>query len=162
MIQKSDFRNQILEIGFQKYYFRNQISDITANRFKNLNWEQIWIFCLLRFFFPENFTPRDAHCFWQWASKNISALTVRISLISPKVMISRFTKRSLTPKVTLDRVKVTSQCIPLWSNMCAKLIITYRWILTNSITSHLIMSALKPWCCQDEIYFAAISVCSLP
>ena len=20
--------------------------------------------------FPENFTPRDAHCFWQWASKN--------------------------------------------------------------------------------------------
>ena len=30
MIQKSDFRNQILEIGFQKYYFRNQISDITA------------------------------------------------------------------------------------------------------------------------------------
>ena len=94
--------------------------------------------------------------------KNISALNVRISLISPKVLISRFTKRSLTPKVTLDRVKVTSQCIPLWSNMCAKLIITYRWTLSNSITSHLIMSALKSWSCQDEIYFAAISVYSLP
>ena len=37
-----------------------------ANRFKNIYRGQLFNFCLpLRFFFPQNFTPRDAHCFWQ-------------------------------------------------------------------------------------------------
>ena len=38
-----------------------------ANRFKNLYRGQLFNFCFL--LFPENFTPRDAHCCWQWASK---------------------------------------------------------------------------------------------
>ena len=42
------------------------------NRFKNLHRGQLFNFCLRRRFFPENFTPRDAHCYWQWASKNDS------------------------------------------------------------------------------------------
>ena len=29
----------------------------------------LFIFWSFFFFFPENFTLRDAHCFWQWASK---------------------------------------------------------------------------------------------
>ena len=30
------------------------------------------------FFFPQNFTPRDAHCCWQWASKNLSFLIIQV------------------------------------------------------------------------------------
>ena len=35
-----------------------------AERLKNLYRGQLFNFCFPRFF-PENFTPRDAHCFWQ-------------------------------------------------------------------------------------------------
>ena len=39
--------------------------------FKNLYRGQLFNFWSSAFlFFPQNFTPRDAHCFWQWASKN--------------------------------------------------------------------------------------------
>merc|ERR1711944_91468 len=35
------------------------------HRFKNLYRGQFFNFWSAFFFFPQNFTPRDAHCFWQ-------------------------------------------------------------------------------------------------
>ena len=46
-----------------------------AERLKNLYRGQLFNFCLL--FSPENSTLRDAHCFWQWASKKHPVSLIR-------------------------------------------------------------------------------------
>ena len=60
------------EIRFQTLLLEMSLAD----RFKNFYRGQLFIFCLR--FFPQNFTPTDAHCCWQWASKNLSFLVIQV------------------------------------------------------------------------------------
>ena len=44
---------------------------VSTNRFKNLYWGQLFNFCLRFLFFPQNFTPRDAHCISDKTSRDV-------------------------------------------------------------------------------------------
>ena len=82
-IHKSEFKSKNSEIRIQKLEFRNRNSEIwfpprtpqrppidlplTSYDLPLNSYDIPWLFI----FFPQNFTPRDAHCFWQWASKKL-------------------------------------------------------------------------------------------
>ena len=62
-LQKTEIRFQT---SLQEMSLVNRFKNFYQEQlFKNFYQEQLFNFCLRRRFFPENFTPRDAHCFWQ-------------------------------------------------------------------------------------------------
>ena len=111
-----------------------------------------WLFhfrVLTFFFFPLNFPPRDAHCFWQWASKKGGVATNSESQQHQRISrISKMSKKS-------ERCYIRPWCHFLTASSISRMTIFVRIFLFGHCQHHSLylqsqhpIVTPEPWHCH--------------